>query len=66
MGEPSPLHPTGVTVLNLCGGMEAMLEDILREGFKVKAYHHCDTGSVAAQVMIRRLGGLKDAVPKPA
>ena len=56
-------HPTGVTVLNLCSGMEAMLEDILREGFKVKGYHHCDTGSVAAQVMIRRLGGLKMQSP---
>ena len=50
-------------MLNLCSGMEAMLEDILREGFKVKGYHHCDTDSVAAQVMICRLGGLKMQSP---
>ena len=51
-------------MLNLCSGMEAMLEGILRTGFKVTAYHHCDTDSVAAQVMIRRLGGLK--MPSPS
>ena len=62
-GTQAGRHPTGVTVLNRCSGMEAMLEDILREGFKVKAYHHCDTDSVAAQVIIRRLGGLKMQFP---
>ena len=53
----------GVIVLDLFGGMGAMLEGILRTGFRVISYRHCDVDHVANQVMRHRLVGLMMQYP---
>ena len=50
-------------MLDLFGGMGAMLEGILRTGFKVISYRHCDVDKVANQVMKHRLVGLMMQFP---
>ena len=53
----------GVIVLDLFGGMGAMLEGILRTGLRVISYRHCDIDNIATQVMRHRLVGLMMQYP---
>ena len=45
----------GVIVIDLFGGMGAMLEAVLRAGLQVRNYYYCDSDLVATKVMKRRL-----------
>ena len=45
----------GVIVIDVFGGMGAMLEAVLRAGLRVRKYLYCDTDKVATRVMERRL-----------
>ena len=56
-------HQHGVLVLDLFGGMGAMLEGILRNGLTVHRYYYVDACPTAAIIMKHRLNGLYAQFP---
>ena len=57
-------YECGVVVIDLFGGMGAMLESILRSGLRVIKYHYCDVCPTAAKVMRHRINELMARYPE--